>query len=236
MISPLGFGLDEQAQAAVEKWEFAPGMKAGAPVKILAIVEVNFRFAGLLFDEKMERQRSAFNEALQTLSRANLNSNAVDRAVRSIMDLCQHKFAPAMYVAGSWKTTGEHVPKDAAEGLDLIQKAAAKNYAPALYEIAVRRIDGRDLPLDIDRGLQEMRAAAKLGNRQAQFYLGKRYETGDGVPRELDRAGRYYGLCGAQGVALCQYRWGACCTTRRSARSATICKPLPYFNSPPSRA
>ena len=29
VISPLGFGLDEQAQAAVEKWEFVPGMKAG---------------------------------------------------------------------------------------------------------------------------------------------------------------------------------------------------------------
>ncbi len=53
-----------------------------------------------------------------------------------------------------------------------------------------------------------MRAAATLGSRQAQFYLGNRYENGDGVPRELDRARRYYRLCAAQGVALCQYRLG----------------------------
>jgi TonB family protein len=52
VISPLGFGLDKRAQAAVETWEFAPGTKDGRPVKILATVEVNFRFPQLWFDEK----------------------------------------------------------------------------------------------------------------------------------------------------------------------------------------
>ena len=208
VISPLGFGLDEAAQAAVEKWEFAPGIKMGAPVKILATVEVNFRFPGLWFDEKAERQRTAFNVALQDINRANANPAAVDRAVESIMDLCRQKFPPAMYVAGFWKSNGEHVPKRSDEGLEWIQKAAAKNYGPALYELAIHRIDGSDLPRDIDKGLEEMRAAATLGSKEAQFYLGNRYEKGNGVPRELDRASRYYRLCAAQGVALCQYRLG----------------------------
>jgi len=206
VISPLGFGLDEQAQAAVAKWEFVPGMKAGAPVKILATVEVNFRFPGLWFDEKTERQRTAFNVALQTLNQPKATSAAVDRAVQSMIDLCRRKFAPAMYIVGSWKLNGEHGPRDVTEGLDLVQKAAAKNYGPALYEVAVRRIDGRDLAHDMDKGLQEMREAATMGSRQAQFYLGNRYEAGDGVPRELDRARRYFRLCAAQGVAPCQYR------------------------------
>lgn len=208
VVSPLGFGLDEQAQAAVAEWEFVPGMKAGVPVKILAMVEVNFRFPGTLFDEKGERQRTAFNIALKTLNQANAPPSAVDRAVQSMIDLCQHKFAPAMYIVGSWKGNGEHGLKGAAEGLDLIQKAATRNYGPALYEIALRRMDGRDLPRDLDKGLQEMRAAATMGSRQAQFHLGNRYETGDAVPRELDRARRYFRLCAAQGVALCQYRLG----------------------------
>jgi TPR repeat protein len=125
-----------------------------------------------------------------------------------MQDLCRQKFAPAMLVVGLWKINGEHVAKDAAEGLDLVQKAADKNHGPAIYQIAVRRIDGRDVPLDVDKGLQEMRVAATLGSRQAQLYLGNRYENGDGVPRELDRARRYYRLCAAQGVALCQYRLG----------------------------
>lgn len=206
VISPLGFGLDEQARAAVAKWEFTPGMKAGVPVKILATVEVNFRFRGIWFDEKTERRRTAFNIALQTLNRPNAGSAAVDRAVQSMMDLCRHKFAPAMYIVGSWEMNGEHGPKDSAEGFDLVQKAAAKNYGPALYQVALQRIEGRDLPRDVDKGLEEMSDAATLGSRQAQFYLGNRYEAG--VPREPERARRYFRLCAAQGVASCQYRLG----------------------------
>ena len=208
VISPLGFGLDEKARSAVEKWEFAPGMKAGVPVKVLATVEVNFRFQGIRFDEKTENQRTLFNEARQTLAGANSPPAAVDRAVQSVMDLSRQKYAPAMYIAGSWIINGEHFPKDAAQGLDLIQRAAAKNYAQALYDVASRRIDGRDLPPDMDKGLKDMRAAATLGSPQAQYYLAKRYEGGNGVPRELDSAERYYRLCSAQSVALCQYRLG----------------------------
>jgi TPR repeat protein len=208
IISPLGFGLDEQALAAVAKWGFTPGMKAGRPVRILATVEVNFRFPGLWFDEKTERQRTAFNVALQTLNRANASQAAIDHAVQSISDLSRQKFAPAMYVAGLWMTKGEHLPCDPAAGLELIQKSAAKGYGPALYEISIRHIDGHDLPRDVDKGLQEMREAATSGSKQAQFYLGNRYEMGDGVPMECDRARRYYRLCAAQGVSLCQYRLG----------------------------
>jgi uncharacterized protein len=109
----------------------------------------------------------------------------------------RQKFVPAMYLAGLWKTEGEHFPKDLLEGLELIQKAAARNYGPALYQMAIRHVDGRDLSLDFDKGLQEMRSAATLGSRQAQFDLGSRYETGNGVPRDLDRARRYYRLCAA---------------------------------------
>lgn len=100
----------------------------------------------------------------------------------------------------------EHVTQDAADGLALIQKAAAKNYGPAMYEIAIRQIEGRDLPKDVEHGLETMRQASVLGSPQGQFYLGNRYGNGDGVPRELDRAHRYFQLCAAQGVAQCQFR------------------------------
>jgi len=208
VISPLGFGLDEQALAAVQKWEFAPGMKNGRPVKILATVEVNFRFPELWFDEKAERQRTSFNITLQSLKRADASKTATDRAVKAMLDLARQRFPPAMYVVAIWETNGEHVAKDPEDAFALIQKAAAKNYGPALYEIALRRIEGRDLPKDVEKGLEEMRQAAIMGSPQAQFYLGNRYEKGSGVPRELDRARRYYRLCAVQRVALCQYRLG----------------------------
>ncbi|HYL73050.1 MAG TPA: TonB family protein [Bryobacteraceae bacterium] len=208
VLSPLGFGLDERAQAAVSTWKFAPGMKNGKPVKILATVEVNFRFPELWFDEKAERRRTSFNVALQTLQQTDANPKAVDRSVKSMQELCRQRFPPAMYMVGVWETAGEHVAKDPNDGLVLIQKAAAKNYGPALYEIALRQIEGRDLPKDPEKGLEIMRQASVLGSPLAQFYLGNRYETGSGVPRELDRARRYFRLCAARGISRCQYRLG----------------------------
>jgi TPR repeat protein len=128
--------------------------------------------------------------------------------MKAIQDLSKQRFPPAMYLAGLWETTGEHIPENLADGLTLIQKAAAKNYGPALYEIAIRQIDGRDLPKDAEKGLEMMRQASVLGSPLAQLYLGDKYETGSGVPRELDRARRYFRLCAAHGVPMCQYRLG----------------------------
>jgi TonB family protein len=166
VISPLGFGLDERAQSAVETWRFAPGVKDGKPVKILATVEVNFRFPEIWFDAKAEHQRTSFNVAVQTIKRSDSNDKALDRAVKSIQDLSRQKFPPAMYLMGTWETAGEHVTQDAADGLELIQKAAAKNYGPAMYETAIRRIEGRDLPKDGENGLKTMREASVLGSAQ----------------------------------------------------------------------
>jgi TonB family protein len=208
VISPLGFGLDEKAQAAVEKWEFAPGIVDGKPVKILATVEVNFRFPNLWFDEKTERQRTLFNVVLQNLNRVDASSAAVERDVKSMQELARKRYPPAMYMIGIWETKGDYVSKNSEDGLALIQKAAAKKYGPALYEIAIRRIDGRDLPKDIDKGLEDMREAAILGSPLAQFYLGSRYQKGDGVPRDVDRARQYFRLCAVHRVAMCQYKLG----------------------------
>jgi TonB family protein len=206
VISPLGFGLDERAQAAVEKWEFVPGVKDGKPVKILATIEVNFRFPEVWFDERAERQRTSFNLALQTLKRADASTSAIERAVKSMQDLSQQRFPPGMYMIGVWETAGDHVAKDTAHGLILIQKAAAKNYGPALYEIALREIEGRDLPTEAEKGLDRMRHASLLGSPEAQYYLGNRYELGAGVPREVDRARRYFRLCASRGISQCEYR------------------------------
>jgi TonB family protein len=209
VISPLGFGLDERAKEAVEKWEFAPGTKDGKPVKILAIAEVNFRFPNLWFDEKTERQRTRFNEAAQTLNRPDSSAKAVDRAVTSMQELAKQHFPSAMYVVGGWEATGDHVSKNPDDGLALIRDAAARKYGPALYDVATRQIEGRDLPKDVSKGLETMRQASLRGSARAQFYLGAIYEAGIGVPRDPDRARGYFRLCAAQGVPLCQYRLGS---------------------------
>jgi TonB family protein len=40
----LGLGLDEEAIRAVGKWRFSPGTKDGAPVAVIAVFDVSFKF------------------------------------------------------------------------------------------------------------------------------------------------------------------------------------------------
>ena len=46
VLHSLGFGLDEQAMEAVQKWQFKPGFKDGRPVTVEAQIQVNFRLLG----------------------------------------------------------------------------------------------------------------------------------------------------------------------------------------------
>ena len=43
VMQSLGYGLDEKAIEAVQKWRFSPGMKGDTPVSVAATVEVHFR-------------------------------------------------------------------------------------------------------------------------------------------------------------------------------------------------
>jgi TonB family protein len=47
VIKGLGYGLDQQAIAAVRQWTFYPGRKNGTPAIAPATIEVEFRLAGI---------------------------------------------------------------------------------------------------------------------------------------------------------------------------------------------
>jgi TonB family protein len=208
VFKSLGYGLDEEAQATVRKWQFEPATKDGRPVKTTAVAEVNFRLIGSGSAKGDDRQRIEFNAAWDALNRPGEAQASVDQAVQQILDLSRKKYPPAMCVAGIWMTPGSRVDKDLPAGLDLIQKSADKNYAPALYELARRHIEGRDLPIDLELGLKEMHAAADGGSGLAQLDLGKRYAAGDFITADFNRSRKYLSLCAARGSAPCQYRLG----------------------------
>jgi protein TonB len=42
LVRSLGFGLDQNAIAALKQWRFRPGMKDGAPVDVTLNIEVTF--------------------------------------------------------------------------------------------------------------------------------------------------------------------------------------------------
>ncbi|MBZ2180242.1 MAG: TonB family protein [Acidobacteriota bacterium] len=208
VIGPLGFGLDEEALAAVARWKFKPGSKDGVPRPVLVTVQVNFSLQGMQFDWKAERVRSQYNSAFLRISQKGTPPDVLEKEVQTMRQLSRDGFGPAIYREGVWLINGEHGPQDAAAGLRLIQQAAAKRYSAALFDVALRKMDGRGLDQDTAAGMKMMHEAAAVGNRQAQYYLGGVYEKGERMPSQLDQAKRYYRLCASQGAEACRYRLG----------------------------
>ena len=206
VISPLGFGLDEKAQAAIETWRFEPGRKDGKPVNIEATVEVNFSLQGRAYDRGAEERRTQFNIMLRALR--DQNAARREKAVKTMQELAKKKLPAAMYLLGKLLETGDGVPKDPVEGETLIRKAADKNYGPALFDVGLAYYEGKSGLAETDKGLHMIRDAAVLGSSEAQLFLGDRDERGVNTPVDLNRARRYFGLCAAAGQAICQLRLG----------------------------
>ena len=206
VVSPLGFGLDEKAQAAVEKWLFHPAEKNGKPVRMLATIEVNFRYPGIVFDARTEARRSEYNSALRSIERS--NAPDLPDALRRLETLSGQGYPPAMYLKGMLMAEGKLLPGDPAGALRWLMNAAKKSYGPAVYEIGKRYLEGNQLPQDSEKGLHMVRDAAMLGSTLAQYMLGTRYETGEGVPRDPAQARRYYRLCASRKDMACQFKIG----------------------------
>lgn len=204
-ISPVGFGLDEEARRAVEQWKFRPATKDGVPVAAYTDVEVDFRLGGRPFDERTELCRSEFNKALEDLRRHAANAA---RAIKAMVGLAEEEYAPAMYATSLYMEEGKRLPKDSGKALKLLLKAADQNYGPALYSLGRRRLEGNGVRQDAEEGQKLIRDAATLGSLQAQFYLGSRYAA-DGPEHDPERARSYFRMCAAYGSAQCQFWIGA---------------------------
>jgi TonB family protein len=56
VVKGLGYGLDENAVAALKGWRFAPALQNGQPVSAIAEIEVPFRLASKHMDIKADSQ------------------------------------------------------------------------------------------------------------------------------------------------------------------------------------
>lgn len=141
VVSPLGFGLDESARQAVRQWKFKAATKDGAPVKVRAAIEMNFRLRGSSYDARAEQWRTAFNGALRGL-RSN-DENRTARAVETLRGLSRQGFPPAMYMESALLEEGKCLPRDPGRSWELLAAAAAKEYGPAMYEVGRMHVGGR---------------------------------------------------------------------------------------------
>ena len=204
VISPLGYGLDQKAMSAVEKWRFVPATRNNVPVATFATVQVNFRLVGsrAYFDSAFEKRRTAFNVAIRTVGSAAARSDRRAQAIATMQRLAKEDFPAALYMVGTWELDGTLLPKDATAGQIKLERAAKKNYGPALFQIAIRSAELTSKDWDV------IRRAALMGSTEAQYFLGDHHERGDGTEKSFGRASNYYRLCASKGISRCQLRLG----------------------------
>ena len=200
VLSPIGHGLDEKGIEAIQKWIFAPAMKDGVPVSVIAQVEVNFRFHGSAFDAKAEEQRTMYNASVHDLQNLDKKQKAVER----INKLAADQYPPGMSLLGLWMIDGSEAPKDVPAGIELAKKAAEKSDGTGLFIVGKLYLDGSLVPADAEKGLKLMQDASIHGSAGAQFYLGAKYES----VADFDRARKYFRLCASRAIAACQFRLG----------------------------
>ena len=108
VLSPLGYGLDDAAAAALAQWRYQPMTKNGKPVKVLTDVTFNFHLDGASFDAKAEKQRTVYNLALGQVEQNRMDQSTLD----SLHKLAAQKFAPGMYLYGELLQKGRGIAAD----------------------------------------------------------------------------------------------------------------------------
>lgn len=192
VLSRLGSGLDESAKQTVSAWRFEPARNGDRPVSAWTTVKVDFRLAGIWFDQRRESERTAMDLAeAQPVT----DWQQVER-------LAKEKFPPAQHRWGQTVERGLHGrAPDIAAARILYEAAAAKYYPPAIFELG--RLDWGQHP---EEALRRLLDASAMGSVAAQRFLGERFASGDGVPRDLARAQRLLRLCATEGDVTCRLR------------------------------
>jgi TonB family protein len=201
VISPLGYGLDEESVNAASQWTFTPPVIHGKPVLVKTTVLLGFRGRSEAVSRE-EEQRTRMNVAMAGLS---AGGEARAEATFEIHALADEKYPPAMHYYAMMLSAGAGVPADRERAMQLMKAAADKKYPPAVFMIGRLYAMGQTLPRDAKKG--RTMTAASLGSTEAQLYLGAAYETGgDGYPKDADTAQKHYRSCAMAQVAEYQFR------------------------------
>ena len=89
-----------------------------------------------------------------------------------------------------------------AEGVELLQKAAASGDANALYQLGYAHEKGLGVPVDAARAAAYYRDASQKGYHRAYVALGRLYEKGIGVPADHALAHGFYLKARENGITV----------------------------------
>lgn len=188
VMSPIGFGLDEAAVAAVRKWEFRPATAAGKKTAIAATIEVRFAYEGDPPGPDEER-RAEFNQAVFALRK-----ETSETALKTLEKLSAKKYSPADAYLAFLLSTGKYVAANPARAFQLATRADKKNDSLAMYVLGLLYFEGVGAPLDVAKGRKLMQEAAVAGRPEAQLWLGDQLT----LEGKTDEARKRYKLCEQQ--------------------------------------
>ena len=112
----------------------------------------------------------------------------------------------AQYRIGRLYEFGNGYPKDQAQGIAWIRKAAAQNHVDAQQELGYIYATGDGVKQDDVQAAAWFRKAATAGDAQAQYNLGLLYAKGAGVAKDYAQAFDWWRKSAAQGFADAQFK------------------------------
>jgi hypothetical protein len=94
------------------------------------------------------------------------------------------------------------------EGMEFLEKAAAKGNVEAHFRLGQILILGELGPLDPEAAAKHFTIAAEKGHAEAQYSLGTLYSEGAGVPPDPEAAALWTGRAAQQGLSDAQLEYG----------------------------
>lgn len=203
VLSPLGWGLDENAIAAVQGWKFKPATKDGKPIPMRVSIHVSFGLEGVREDPN-EENRTSTNVALTNLKSPEVERRA--RAVARLKELADKRYGPAAYIYSLVLRDGKETATNPQEANRYLEIGASQHYGPAEYELGRQYLSSGKLEQGRDLAI----AGANHGSDLAQFFLGQVYMQGlFGFERSNQEARKYFSLCAARAKVECRADLGA---------------------------
>ena len=145
------------------------------------------------------------------LARAQSSSQASARK-KTIEDLKEIAYAgdvAAQVQLGVIYLTGDGVPRDDAEAVKWLRKAAEQDNPLGERYLAEMYFKGRGVPADNEEAAKWLLMAAEQGDAESEHNLAVLYTQGLGVPRNVKEAAKWMAKSAAQNLAAGQQGLGA---------------------------
>jgi TPR repeat protein len=142
------------------------------------------------------------------LAQSSTQASAKQKVIADLKEMAAAGDVKSQVQLGLAFLTGDGVPKDNAEGVKWLRKAADQDNPVAERYLAEMYFKGRGVPADNAEAAKWLRLAAEQGDAQSEYNLAVLYTQGLGVPRNVKDALNWMHKSAEQGLAAGQVGMG----------------------------